>query len=55
MEKIYFDCDRCGDRLIADDKIKNYVNYKNAVLCLKCSKIRQFDDGNPIMYPELIN
>ena len=54
-EEIYTDCDRCdmSMQITGDgpERVINYVVYKNATLCSKCAKIRQFDDDNPIMYP----
>ena len=54
-EKIYIDCDRCGNHMqIAGggmEQVDNFVEYKNATLCPKCARIRSFDDDNPIMYP----
>ena len=47
----YTYCDRCDEKIDLDSIIVAGVNYKNAYLCLRCSKIRQFDDDNPIMYP----
>lgn len=46
-----FDCDRCGEQVEITDNTETYIRYKNADLCLKCAKIRRFDDDNPIMYP----
>jgi hypothetical protein len=54
-EKIYINCDRCGlEMQITGDgqaRVTKHVVYKNATLCLRCARIRDFDDDNPIMYP----
>lgn len=50
-DKTYVECDRCGDEMEYDKQIVNHVQYKNGVLCLKCAKIRLFDDENPILHP----
>ncbi len=51
METFYQDCDRCGDQVKIEHGVKSFVEYKNALLCLRCAKIRNFDDDNPVMYP----
>lgn len=53
MKKIYIDCDRCGIQIEVEqqgNRITSFVDYLNASLCLRCNKIRQFDDENPILY-----
>ena len=43
-------CDRCGRVFEIDPNIHNHQEYKNAILCLECVKIRNFDDNNPILF-----
>ena len=54
-EIVYIDCDRCGETMQITGggakRVIDYATYTNATLCLRCAKIRQFDDDNPIMYP----
>ncbi len=50
-EEMLSDCDRCEEQVSLETEVKSYVNYKNAFLCMRCAKIRRFDDDNPIMYP----
>lgn len=48
--KRIIECDRCGETMEYDFMIDNHVDYKNGRLCLRCVKIRKFDDENPILF-----
>jgi len=54
-EKTYIDCSRCGEQMQVTgggpERVQYYVEYKNAVLCLRCAEKRAFDDDNPVLYP----
>lgn len=50
-EKIYIDCERCGEQLEVNHFIDNCTQFKNGTLCKRCTRVRNFDDDNPILYP----
>ena len=45
-EKLYVDCSRCGDTIELMTGFRDYVDYLNGTLCLRCNKIRRFDEEN---------
>jgi hypothetical protein len=53
-EKRYINCDRCREEMQVSgdgpERVYRYEVYENGTLCLRCAKVRQFDDENPILH-----
>lgn len=48
-EQLYYDCDRCGSAIRAENYLAEYAN---ALLCATCERKRVFDYENPILHPK---